>query len=337
MTEEEKEKSGQIPPKVKLGSNGANGIIPKAKAVSGPKSDTSRIDIPRAKAVSGPKSDTSRIDMPREGLQTDAPIAKKPADETMRVVLPRADQVETGTLRKSTHVRPKTIRIKRPTAVSTKTPTSATGITSPVARARTVRKPGEDTSRIDLSQAQAAPSEKQIEIAKEDTMQILLDDAADTGPITEMATKSPRTIQIQREEGLIPESETILATAGDSKSATAKLDIPDAIADIPVASKKTIRIKRSGIGADDGSKKTLKISRPERTGATLSATAEEHRDTFFEEEESRPHIIFTIAALFTVIITGVLIYVLCTQMPFGAKLPWPGKIITEWQGPTNML
>ncbi len=325
MTNEEKEQSGQIPPKINLkkdnGNGGEGGPPPKAKSISGPKSDTSRIDLPGADK--NPDEDS-----------------KSAYDETMRVVLPKSDDLETGTLRKKTSDKPKkTIKIKRPDNLGESTePTTMPE--EPIATAKSVARPKQDTSRIDISKAQLPPSPEQMETAKEDTMRVILDEMSAPSSGSEQG-KPARTIKIKRDsDSKLPaddQKETVVGGSSEEKSATAKLDIPDSISESS-GGKKTIRIKRSGAGGGAPAGKTLKISRPSQsTGPALSAAAEESRPDEFFVGETRPHAVFTVAAMLTVIVSGVLIYLMCTQMPFGDSWQWPGKIITEWQGSTSLF
>ncbi len=325
MTNEEKEQSGQIPPKINLkkaSGNGGDGDTP-----------------PKAKSISGPKSDTSRIDLP--GAEKKPEEEPKPAyDETMRVVLPKSDDIETGTLRKKASDKPKkTIKIKRPDNLGESTQPAPTS-QDPIATAKSVSRPKQDTSRIDISKAQQPPSPEQMEAAKEDTMRVILDEmsGAASGPED---GKPARTIKIKRDsEGSAVSEEqkdTVVGGGDEDKSATAKLDLPESLSESP-GGKKTIRIKRSGSEGAAPAGKTLKISRPSQSsGPALSAVAEDSRPDEFFVGEKRPHAIFTVAAMLTLIISGVLIYLLCTQMPFGDSWQWPGKIITEWQGSTGLF
>lgn len=358
MTNEEKEQNGQIPPKIKLkNQNGKTG--------KGNDEQSGQKEPPEAKTVSGPKSDTSRVELPAdhpktpekgEDQETPQDEGQEKRDETMRVVLPKADQVETGTYRKSSSEKPKkTIKLKRHQGASeTEQPKTQAAQKKPagqeeghaekkdVAEAKPVEKPQEDTSRIDLSKAQAAPTEEQVETAKnEDTMRVVLDEATEseqaekTGPKA-TPSKPPRTVKIKRSD--MQEEAGTVAGDEEEKSETAKLDLPDSGTG-GSSEKKTIKIKRpesTGTRADTG--KTLKISRPEaKQDEEESTMAEEPQMTMEEVGAKRPHAVFAVAAIFTVLITGVLIYVMCAQMPFGEKWPWPNKIITEWQGSTELI
>lgn len=337
MTDQEKEESGQIPPKIKLkkpNGDGEGNAAPEGGQGEAP---------PKAKPIAAPKSDTSRVDIPDEKID-DLESTEGKADETMRVVLPKADETQVGTLRMSSGNKPKrTIKIKRPDAVKTKADDEGGEAEQKktVAQARPAIKPKEDTSRIDISKAHTPPNEEQVESAKDETMNVILEEMSEKGDTGKIESgngkpKPPRTVKIKRDSF----ETTGAATQVDSeekKSETAKLDLPDSAADEPGA-KKTIRIKRSGAGAPKPGGKTLKISRPESVAATpLPTAAEETRARFESVGGEAPHALFTVAAMLTVIVSGVLIYLLCTQMPFGDSLPWPNKIITEWQGSTKMI
>lgn len=337
MTNEEKEQSGQIPPKIKLSpQNGKSKPQGESEAQDTP---------PEAKTVSGPKSDTSRVDIP-ESRQTEDKSEESKRDETMRVVLPKADEVETGTLRKKTSTnKPKrTIKIKRPQTFKAESDDEKSG--EDVAEAKPVERPKEDTSRIDLSKAQQPPSEEQVQTAKENTMRVVLDEATgeEESVQEESSSKPPRTVRIKRDDVPASESETVVSSEEEEKSATsktetAKLDLPDT-GRSQTGDRKTIRIRRPGTEGTGAGGKTLKISRPAGATAGAEATptlAEEPEMTMEEVGETRPHAIFSIAALLTFLITGTLIYIMCTQMPFGAKWPWPEKIIFEWQGSTDLI
>lgn len=333
MTNEEKEQSGQIPPKIKLRKPNGNGESTEA----GSQADAP----PKAKPIATPKEDTSRVDIPEEKI-ADLDKAKSSPDETMRVVLPKADDTQVGTLRKTSSDKPKrTIKIKRPDAAKTVADKQgdALGQKKTVAQARPAVKPKEDTSRIDISKAQNPPSEEQVQAAKDDTMNVILEEISekgDTGRIEAEGPKPPRTVKIKRDSFETAGVKTV-ADSEDEKSATAKLDLPESISDEP-GGKKTIRIKRSGAELAKPGGKTLKISRPESVSATpLPTVAEETRSRIEGAGEKSPHALFAVAAMLTVIVTGVLVYLMCTQMPFGDQLPWPGKIITEWQGSTKMI
>jgi len=333
MTNEEKEQSGQIPPKIKLKKPNGNG---EASA-----NGEQEAAPPKAKPIAVPKEDTSRVDIPDEKIE-DVEKAKSRPDETMRVVLPKADETQVGILHKGTSEKPKkTIKIKRPDAAKTKAekPSAATEEKKTIAQARPAIKPKEDTSRIDISKAQTAPSEEQVQAAKDDTMNVILDEISekgDTGKVEAEGPKPPRTVKIKRDSFDVAGAKTEIDTE-EEKSSTAKLDLPESISDDPGV-KKTIRIKRSGAEPAKSGGKTLKISRPDSVSATpLPTVAEETRARIEGAGEQSPHALFAVAAMLTVIVTGVLIYLLCTQMPFGDQLPWPGKIITEWQGSTKMI
>lgn len=339
MTNQEKEESGQIPPKIKLkAADGSS--TPQGEAVNG--------DRPaEAKPISAPKSDTSRVDIPQEELEKHEQKSRN--DETMRVVLPKADDTETGTLRKKNADKPRrTIKIKRPEIPNKETEADESReVASPttdqaqtIVQAKPSDKPKSDTSRVDISKAQTPPSQEQVEVAKDETMEVILEEISgkgDTGKV-ETGAKPPRTVKIKRSDAPDSGAETVQASE-EEKSATAKLDLPDATSQAS-GGKKTIRIKRAGAEGEAGTGKTLKISRPDSVKATpLPTIAEEGRAA----AEAGPsyevgvHTAFTAAAMLTVIVSGVLIYLMCTQMPFGDSLPWPGKIITEWQGSTRMI
>lgn len=263
----------------------------------------------------------------------------KPAyDETMRVVLPKADDIETGTLHKKTGDKPKkTIKIKRPDNLG-QTSEKTTPAEETIATGKSVAIPKQDTSRIDISKAQLPPSQEQMDAAKEDTMRVILDEMSAATAGSEDG-KPARTIKIKRDSGEMSDAQkdTVVGQAEDDKSSTAKLDLPDSVSESP-SGKKTIRIKRAGSDAEGSTGKTLKISRPSQsTGPALSAAAQESRPDEFFVGEKRPHAIFTVAAMLTLIVSGVLIYLMCTQMPFGDSWQWPGKIITEWQGSTSLF
>jgi hypothetical protein len=335
MTNQEKEESGQIPPKIKL-KNG-NGTQPSSgeETVAGQPPQAAR-------PISAPKSDTSRVEIPQQELDKAPPAPTH--DETMRVVLPKAEDVEMGTLRKKTADKPlKTIKLKRPQSLSgegEQTGAEEAGQMKTIVEARPVMKPKEDTSRIDISKAQMPPTQEQVDSAKDETMKVILEELSgkgDTGKVN-FPGAPKRTVVIKRGDANLPGAETVATSAEEEKSATAKLDIPDTITETPGA-RKTIRIKRAGSEAGEGAGKTLKISRAEPgKSAALPTIAEDAREAIeFGTREQGPHAIFAIAALFAVIISGVLIYIMCAHMPFGASLPWPGKIITEWQGPTRMI
>jgi len=282
-----------------------------------------------AASAQRPRIDLSKQDDPGQA-KTDAvrPGASK-TDETMRVVLPKEDEVKTGSFRRPEgDGRPKrTIRLKRPGAA----PQTEGGIPE----GRPAAGPKADTSRIDLDQARAQPTPEQVEGAKLDTARIKLDPSG--GAAAGQAQQ--RTVRIARDAGAEVDQGAVTVVDGEGpKSSTAKLNIPSGAAgEARGGPRKTIRIKRpEGSAPGTGATRTLRISRAEapQSRAALPTSAEQMALRMAQPQgEERPHAAFAMAALLAVLLAGVLVYALMAEMPFGAEWPWYGKIVTRWLGP----
>lgn len=272
---------------------------------------------------------------PQPSEQEAAAAQSKPGEDkesdTVRVVLPREEEEEAAAKPK------RTIRLKRPGAADEEQATADSGDEQEIPEGRAAPGPKAGTSRIDLSQARAAPTQEQLEGAKEDTARIML--GADQKETPTRAGPQVRTVRISRDavRKVDAGAQTVVDSEG-AKESTSKLDLSAPLPDESHARgpRKTIRIARPDGGAPStGSARTLRISRTEGPRrATLPTSAEEHALRMAQPRDSeRPHAAYAVAALLTLMVAGVLVYVLMTHMPFGAEWPWPGKIITEWLGP----
>ncbi len=276
----------------------------------------------------------SKEQPPQPSEQEAAAAESKPGEEkesdTVRVVLPREEEEAAAKSKR-------TVRLKRSGAAGEEKATADSGDGQEIPEGRAAPGPKAGTSRIDLSQARAAPTREQLEGAKEDTARIMLD--ADEKEAPKRTGPQVRTVRISRDAARKADAgaQTVVDSGG-AKESTSKLDIPAPSADASRTRgpRKTIRIARPEGGAPStGPTRTLRISRSEGPRrATLPTSAEEHALRMAQPQAAeRPHAVYAVAALLTLMVVGVLVYVLMTHMPFGAEWPWPGKIITEWLGP----
>lgn len=271
-----------------------------------PKVDLKKIPLTRPpeaaadEAGSAPglaKKQTARIEVPLADLST-------PKKKTSRIGLDAPGTPPQGVPVPGGQPLPKTIVIKPPAAAAAKV---------------------------------SPPPIDPIEAAKKMTSRIALETALTAGDGTDGgqtgSPTTPKTIRIKRPSQAAtikltrpdapPEAPSASETAS-AKSKTSRIDIPvEAIETEAPTQKKTIKIRRP-----DATKgvKSLTIARPEGESATVAATVVAGAIAPDETPEPSVGAIFTITALASVLVIGVLLYVLAAQAFPGLGLSVPGLV-----------
>lgn len=270
--------------------------VPKGIVVSDPKKDTSMLDVdateeaPKPDVLKGARNKTVRVDLD-DTVEETAPDAAKNA--TMRVALEEEDE---ETAAPQSAAKKKTMRVSLED-IQAETQPSKRG-----------------TMKVDLS------ADEQETVAEAPTM---------------AGGDAPRTIKIKRPgagggEPGVEEAVALGDTSQLSKGSTAKIDLPDRVETESEPERKTIRIKRpTAESSTITGGKTLKISRPTGGSAAPQRISEEAAamKDGVQPTQDRPSAVYSIAALFAVIIVGVLLYVMMAQMPWGGGWDWPGKLV----------
>lgn len=332
--------------------------IPKG-IPSDPKKDTSILDLDEAEEAPKAELDessapTTKLDMgeliPSESSMTAA------KNKTMRVDLDDEEEEDDGI---PSAANKKTMRVDLAETVD-----EGTGAEEAEEAAEEIDKTApipaykNKTMRVDLDaedfEDEAAGP---LAAAKKKTMRVSLDETGAGAPapekkgtmkvsLDEQETRAgaspdggPRTIKIKRPApnqatvvgGAIPREIQSMEEAA-AKGATAKLELPESQeTQTDQGERRTIRIKRPSAEASTAASggKTLKISRP-APGARADAPeryAREAEEILHAPVDNRPSALYAVAALLAFFITGVLVYLLMTQMPWGGTWDWPGKLI----------
>ena len=172
-----------------------------------------------------------------------------------------------------------------------------------------------------------APRADELDVLKKTTSRIPLEAVlAGTEGIGAAPSVAPKTIRIKRPTQAptikltrtsAPE-EAAAAEPGGGKSKTSRIDLPAESTEAAAPTqRKTIKIKRPEPGAQAA--RTLTISRPE-----TAAVAPGEGDKAATET---PGLAFSLAAVISLVIVCVLIYVLAVQALPGLGLSFPGRVM----------
>lgn len=322
MAEERpEEKAGEQPqpPRIKL--NGSNGSakppttrIPPVAAPAG--AAPTPIKIPTGEMAK--KKETSRIEL----TQARPPASEPAKASTVRVdtapnlIRPLTEAQRQELFKKSTvRVRVEEAQAKAPPGPVVK----ATPAEGEAAK--------KQTARIDLNEVLGGDED----LFKRRTAML---DPAKFPPTPTEAPGAPKTIRIKRPEpgaatGPIaapaePARPVEPITTAARKSETARIELPEEVAEQTPTRRKTIRIKRP----EGGEARPLVVSQPSLTIARAEPT-ESLPLIAGEEEESST--LFSVLALAAVLLACVLIYVLAAQVGTVESLaapnvPWPGGV-----------
>ncbi len=272
-------------------------IPPKVDLKKGPLTRPPEAGADEAAAPAGlAKKQTARIEVPLADLSA-------PKKKTSRVMMDGSGAPPQGVPVPGAQALPKTIVIKPPASAVPK----------------------------------LAPPIDPMEAAKKMTSRIALETALTAGDGTDASQaaspSTPKTIRIKRPSQAStiklsrpdapPEPSTLDSVGGKSK--TSRIDVPaESIETEAPTQKKTIKIRRP-----DATKgvKNLTIARPEGEAATVAATVVAGA-VMPDEYAAAPSVgaIFTITALASVFVIGVLLYVLAAQALPGLGLSVPGML-----------
>jgi hypothetical protein len=310
---------------------------PSAAGESPTKKSTTHIDLTESEtvpAVNEAKDATTHIDLSQAAVKKPEahPPSKTPSAPDAKSVTTHIDLTDAAEFLQSGSLpEGRLSRRKSETArIDLSDTSNLNAEIGAVPEGRKLESPKAETSKVDLKDAEELTLEKQIETAKKQTMRVILSQTAGMGDIEipEAGKKPPRTVKIKRDE-----DPSQAATLVDQpvptvdKGATSRLDLPEGF-EKPATQRKTIRIKRPD-AAPTGAKpaRTLKLARSsDEAAATLPESLQEPSVTSYSQERE-PGAVFAAVALLAVLVTGVLVYLLMTQMPFGAEWPWPGKLV----------
>ena len=297
-------------------------------ATAGPITEKRTAVAPAAAAMSAGTTGPGTIKLQRPGQPTTpAPAAVAPAmdtrpaakRETSRIPLEVATAMHAASAA-APGTAPKTIRIKSAGAVPGVIPNVLASPQPAPAAAPAPAAPGTGSSAD-----------------KRKTSRISLESAL--VPETKVGEESPKTIKLKRpsEASTVklaaPPAEAVAPSSQDAKSKTARLDdLPPAEEEISPTRKKTIKVKRPS-GAPGAGVVELADEGGEGPAAAFHAAAMQ------APPEDSPHWSFAIAAVTTLLLAIVTVWMLCAQvlgpdvclthLSYGAKttdLPWPGKV-----------